>query len=35
VGVVWGEGDVENPGAVSAQRAGQVGVLPVKQELKG
>lgn len=31
VGVVWGEGNVQNPGTVSTQRSGQVGMLPSRQ----
>lgn len=31
VGVVWGEGNVQNPGTVSAQCTGQVGMLPSRQ----
>lgn len=33
VGVIWGEGDIKNPGSVSAQCASQVCMLPVKQTL--
>lgn len=32
VGVIWGEGDIKNPGSMSTQCTSQVGVLPVKQE---
>lgn len=31
VGVVWGEGNVQNPGTVSAQCTSQVGMLPSRQ----
>lgn len=34
VGVIWGESDIKNPGSVSAQCAGQVGMLPVQQQVK-
>lgn len=31
VGVVWGEGNIQNPGTVSAQCTGKVGMLPSRQ----
>lgn len=31
VSVIWGEGDIKNPGPMSTQRASQVSMLPVKE----
>lgn len=33
VGVIWGEGHIKNPGSMSTQRASQVSMLPVNDNL--